>query len=433
MEVLLGVSMDTDMLLPRPPHSRVLIVGASARAAAESAANAGFDVVALDTFADLDQHPAVQMPISHPEGAPCGAGSAARLAMSLRADAAVYLSGFENHPRSVARLARGRRLWGNPPSVLRQVRDPFVVADCLRARGFSLPALLRAQDAGKADAAARWLVKPIASGGGRRVRAWDANLAPTSVSSPMRRTLGHAPRVVPGDCYLQAFVEGTPGSLAFVAAGGGVVPIGLSRQLVGERAFGASGYRYCGSILAPLPLQHGADAHNTLLARATALAGALAQAFGLVGVNGIDFIARDDVPHLIEVNPRWCASMELVERAYGLSVFAAHADACVSRRLPAFDVAKAAAGTPVLGKAVGKAVGKAIVFATSGVTVGDSRLWLGDANVRDVPRPGTRIRARQPICTVFASAADDAACHAALVQRADDIYARVAAWRRRAA
>src|SRR5216110_553778 len=34
------------------------------------------------------------------------------------------------------------------------------------------------------------------------------------------------------------------------ARAGRAVPVGVSRQLVGEHAFGAAGYRYCGNILA---------------------------------------------------------------------------------------------------------------------------------------------------------------------------------------
>jgi len=57
-------------------------------------------------------------------------------------------------------------------------------------------------------------------------------------------------------------------------------------------------------------------------------AAAVCEEFSLVGVNGIDFVATRGIPYAIEVNPRWCASMELVERAFGLSVFGAHAAAC---------------------------------------------------------------------------------------------------------
>ena len=40
--------------------THVLIAGVSTRAAAESAARAGFAVTAIDAFGDLDQHPSVR-------------------------------------------------------------------------------------------------------------------------------------------------------------------------------------------------------------------------------------------------------------------------------------------------------------------------------------------------------------------------------------
>jgi predicted ATP-grasp superfamily ATP-dependent carboligase len=202
------------------------------------------------------------------------------------------------------------------------------------------------------------------------------------------------------------------------------VPLGDTRQLAGEQAFGAAGYRYCGSILAAEgDAQFAGDA--ALVGRACALAGATAEGFGLVGVNGVDFVAREGVPYVIEVNPRWSASMELVERAYGCSVFGAHAAACVDGSLPDFDLLRAR-------RAAG-AVGKAVVFARRGVEVGDIRAWLADADVRDVPHAGERIPAGGPVCTVFAAAPDAAACYIALVHAAERVYAQLAKWARDAA
>jgi predicted ATP-grasp superfamily ATP-dependent carboligase len=109
--------------------------------------------------------------------------------------------------------------------------------------------------------------------------------------------------------------------------------------------------------------------------------------------------------------------MELVERAYGVSVFAAHADACRTGGLPTFDLARA--------RDESRAVGKAIVFARQDLVAGDTRPWLEDPSVRDVPRPGDRIARGQPVCTVFADAPGEQACHAALVRRAERIYAEL--------
>jgi predicted ATP-grasp superfamily ATP-dependent carboligase len=251
-----------------------------------------------------------------------------------------------------------------------------------------------------------WLQKPRSSGGGRGVRR-----------------VRHGERV-PGRAYLQEYVEGTPGSVVFLACGGNAVPIGLSRQIVGDQAFGAAGFQYCGSILAAAgDAQFDRDA--ALVRTAGAMAHAAAEEFGLVGVNGIDFIARDGIPFAIEINPRWSASVELVELAYEFSVFAAHAAACRNGRLPVFDLQAARRTAP--------AMGKAIVFARRDVTVGDTRPWLSNTGVRDVPRPGERISAGRPVCTVFARGKDSTACYAALVRRAASVYSHLAGWERNVA
>jgi predicted ATP-grasp superfamily ATP-dependent carboligase len=415
----------------------VLLAGISTRAAAESAARAGFAVTAIDAFADLDQHAGVRsLSLRRDLGAPVSAHAAARAARRIACDAVAYGSSFENHPGAVTALAVGRALWGNSPEVLRRVRDPIQLAHVLRRRGLEVPAsslstgrsedgplhhsggVPHDSDVGHAlqgvprdrppegGVRREWLVKPLASGGGHRVRPW-------------RRTTR-----VPHGCYLQELVDGTSGSVVFVAAGGRAVPLGLSRQLAGDRAFGASGYRYCGNILAAAgDAVFARDA--PLLDAACALARVVAEEFRVVGLNGIDFVARDGVPYAIEVNPRWSASMELVERAYGLSVFGAHAEACAAGALPTFDLARARRGAG--------AIGKAVVFARRDVVAGDTRAWLADPSVRDVPHPGERIQAGRPFCTVFAAARDAAACYTALVRRADAVYAALATWEREVA
>jgi predicted ATP-grasp superfamily ATP-dependent carboligase len=109
--------------------------------------------------------------------------------------------------------------------------------------------------------------------------------------------------------------------------------------------------------------------------------------------------------------------MELVERQYGVSMFAMHAAACDTGTLPAFDLDRARAGAG--------AYGKAIVFAQRDIVVDDTHAWLADSDVRDVPKAGEHIAAGSPICTVFASGADASTCHANLVARAERIYALV--------
>jgi len=341
---------------------------------AESAARAGYAVTSLDAFGDLDQHPGVRaLSLPRDFGVPFSVGAVVTAAETIETDVIAFLSPFENHPAAVERLARGRVVWGNDASVLRRAREPR-----------ALPSTGSAPD--------RWLVKPRASGGGHGVGWWNPGDA------------------VPAGSHVQPFVDGAPGSIVFVAARGKVVPLSLTRQLVGESAFGASGFRYCGNILTTGPLT----------ASAVRVARDAAREFDLVGVNCIDFIAQGDVAVPIEINPRWSASMELVERAHGVSVFGAHAGACTTGDLPSFDLASAGETAEVFGKA--------IVFARHDVTCADTHAWLTDPTVRDVPHPGEDIPAGRPVCTVFATGADTNACHANLVTRASRVYETLESW-----
>ena len=386
-------------------REHVLIAGISCRAAAESAGRAGFRVTALDAFADLDQHPAVHaLSVKRDFDTAPTAVAMTRATAAVSADAVCYLSPFENHPRAVSSLAAGRALWGNSPETLRRVRDPLGLRNVLAQNGFAAPRVANVSNGlndpndsnGSNDPnVSEWLVKPFSSGGGNRIRHWEGEPVP-------RRS------------YLQERIDGTPGSILFAAARGRCVPLGLSRQLAGDLNFGATGYRYCGSILAPLEDPQFTNGH-ALLATATAMARCIASEFGLVGINGIDFIARGGLPYAVEVNPRWSASLEVAERAFGTALFRAHADACRTGALPAFDLALSLRDAPV--------VGKAVVYAQRTGIAPDTRAWLEDSMVRDVPRAGEIFRKGQPICSVFATARDSDACYAALVERAESIYA----------
>ena len=365
----------------------LVVAGVTTRALALSAARAGWVVTAVDAFGDLDLRSGVRV-IALPRGdRPFDPSAAARAARDVPADAAAYTSSFENHPAAVAALTGDRRLLGNPPHVLERVRDPFLLMRVLRRAGFAVPAT-RATPPSAVAPRHRWLLKPRRSGGGHGTSVWHPGL-------PVARQR-----------YLQERVAGIVGSVTFLADGRRALVLGISRQLVGERGFGGRGFRYCGSLLGRGLF----DEEPALLAHASAMAEGVTREFGLVGLNGIDFVARDGVPWPIEVNPRYSASMELLERAADVSLFALHAAAC-GGRLPAVPPASPR-----------RMHGKAIVYARRAITAGDTRGWLRDVSIADVPQPGERIPRGRPICTVFASARSESACRDALAARAAAIY-----------
>ena len=367
---------------------RVLIAGVSARAMAESTARAGYRVVAVDAFADLDLRGIAQViPLRQEYGTQFTAFAAAAAARGVAAEAVAYTSNFENYPDAVDTLAAGHHLLGNRSAILRRVRDPLGLMRYLRGAGFATPRT-RATPVSHREKGA-WLLKPRRSGGGHGVTVWRRG------------------QRVPRTHYLQERIKGMPGSVVFAADGRRAVLLGLSRQLMGDSHFAATGFRYCGSLIGPPPALFSDS--EALLEIATELITAVTQEFGLVGVNGIDFIARDGVPYPLEVNPRYSASMELIERAGALSIFEVHSQACQGRlpaRLPGML----------------RVEGKAIVFARQAVRMGQTRRWLDDSSVADVPHPGETISRSRPICTVFARAKDAATCYKQLIRRAAAVY-----------
>jgi uncharacterized protein len=379
------------------PRTHVLIAGVTTRAMAVSAARAGYRVTAVDGFGDLDLLAVAEViTLSATRFDPLAAAIAAE---GVPAGLVAYTSNLENHPKAVERLARGRRLLGNSPAVLTRVRNPIALASLLRRQGFATPAT-RATPVTKSGGAT-WLLKPRRSGGGHGV------------------VVCRHPRPVPRGSYLQERIAGVPGSVIFAANGDNAVVLGLSRQLVGDSRFGSWGFRYCGSLVGSratpvFPRQ------GELLETAVAMASAVTREFGLVGLNGIDFIARKGVPYPIEVNPRYSASMELLERAHGLSMFEVHVRACQGT-LPSEIEARSGIE------------GKAIVFARREVILGSTEAWVGHRSFGDVPHAGERIPGGRPICTVFAGGPDQATCLRRLVRQAGVVYRRVKARARRAA
>ncbi|HOT23158.1 MAG TPA: ATP-grasp domain-containing protein [Thermoleophilia bacterium] len=395
----------------------------STRAMAESAARAGARVVAVDFFGDRDQTRAAKSrAVRRDLGLPATAAGLARAALDVGVDAVVYGANLENHPDLVARLARKRRVLGNEAAAVRAVRDWRVLRRFCAEESVACPMTLFAgEEPSSCERERRWLRKRLRSGGGHGVRRWDG-------------------RPLDGAHLLQEEVQGRAASASFVADGHAARVFALSEQLTGDRALGARGRVWCGNIL-PLVAPSRASVEVRLRAEVERLATLLTRRFGLRGVNGIDLVVHETsdgglVPYLVEVNPRFTASMELAELAYGVSVFSLHLEGCAGRLPAARPAEEGGMGGAAQGSAGGAAqchpagvLGKAVVYARRPVVTPDTgpwleemldRAWLRGAvpAVRDIPASGERIAAGHPVCTVFAAAADREACLADLREAA---------------
>jgi predicted ATP-grasp superfamily ATP-dependent carboligase len=371
----------------------VLIVGVSARAFVESARRSrlGHRIRAADHFGDFDLRMLCDVrSIKRDLRLPYDARHLLSAARGLGFDAVAYTANLENHPSVLERLSRGRPVLGNQAAVLRRVRDPGRVFSFLKAAGVPAPEVSLSGEVPAHRPVTRWLRKPVRSGGGHGVSF-------------------HAPGdpLEPG-YVLQEYVDGIPCSAVFAANGEESRLLGISEQLVGDKGFGAEGFRYCGSILG-LP-GDGPVVWTDLSRQVQRVIQVITGEFGLVGVNGLDFILKESTVYPLEVNPRYTASMEVVERARGINIFEVHLAACEGR-LPGVDLATLVGG---------ERLGKAIVFADRDVVFRDPERWFA-WGARDLPFHGERISTGGPICTVFAAGRDRAECYDGLLRAAGEI------------
>jgi len=357
---------------------KTLIAGLTTRAIAESARRAGCEIVTIDLFGDLDQKRLCENVSLRERGLRYSAAAFLEVARGLEYDAVAYCGGLENEPDLVAELASGKPLLGNEPQTLRRVRDPGLLFPFLSSRGFAVPRTIGVGS--PRPRGGRWLRKPIHGGGGQGIGFWNGE------------------PLLPG-AILEEYLEGVPASAAFVADGRRSVVLGWTEQLRGPRDF-----VYGGNLL---PL----DAPPAALEEVRAIADAVTVEFGLRGLNGLDFVLRDGRPAPVEINPRYCASMELVERAANLPLFRLHLAAC--------------GGTVPDEWTLGDGFwGKAIVYARSTVAVGNTPAWI-TRGVRDVPHPGEVIAKGRPVCTVLAWGPTRAVCQGRLQAEADTIWESV--------
>ena len=226
-------------------------------------------------------------------------------------------------------------------------------------------------------------------------------------------------------CF-QKRIEGTPCAAVYVAADGEARLLGVTRQLIGEPWLRSHGFQYSGSI-GPWPV-----AENTLATLAR-LGSMLSEQFELVGLFGVDFILdHDERVWTIEVNPRYTASVEVVERFTGVKAIAMHVAACGGDSA-ALEAGKANcyAGDDVSRSA--ECHGKATLFATrDGVVSQEFAEYCNEESLRspwpglgDVPTAGTPIENGRPVLTIFASGTSVAEVEQRLRERVVDVEGRL--------
>jgi predicted ATP-grasp superfamily ATP-dependent carboligase len=242
----------------------------------------------------------------------------------------------------------------------------------------------------------------------REAAGWLAKRAGGCGGAHIRRAAGalRDVRAPPADAYYQRVQHGVPMSALFLADGAAFRLVALNRLIV--RRLDDRPYVYAGAV-GPVSDR----ALERTIAQALAL---LVPEFGLRGLASLDFIADDAAGvHLLEINPRPSASMQLHAQAWPAGLMRAHVRA-LRGRLPAMP--------PRHGDGVR---GHSTVFAER---AGRFDAASADALARaghhhDLPAAGSCFARGDPVCTVSAQAAGLDQATSLLHVRAEQVLARL--------
>ena len=352
----------------------LIIVGASARAAAFSAYRAGYTPYWLDQFGDEDLRQRFRGEIisDYPK-------DAVSLISKAPDTPFIFTGALENHPGVLEELCRQRTLLGNMKPDCHSVRDPSGLNEVFRRNRIPCPDIKADGDIATPD---DWLIKPRFGAGGIGVGFYDG-------------------QTVKADHYLQQYLTGDSFSAVFIGGRGGCRLLGVTRQLVGMPEFHAREFGYCGSI-GPI------DLDDTDKCQWNRIGAVVNGEFGLRGLFGIDAIKQGDKIYPVEVNPRYTASVEVLELALGIHAVKFHCHACRNRSVNIEE------------RVPRHLIGKAILYAPKDLIFEECE--IDGFSIADIPAPGTEIIKGHPITTVMVTGNSIFSIRESLERAADSIF-----------
>jgi predicted ATP-grasp superfamily ATP-dependent carboligase len=365
-----------------------LIVALSGRALALAVRRSGRCAIVLDLFGDEDMRASADASLvvagDFDAGFDADALVAAAEALAPAASPArvglSYAAGLEARPQLLTRLAAGRRLYGNTPETVARTKDPRTFFALLARLGIPYPEISYTMPSDPA----RWLTKRVGGSGGGHVEPAEAGAAP-----------------VPG-CYLQRRIEGRAVGVSFLADGRRSFVLGFGEQWSSPRP-GSAAHRF-GGLLQP------ADVSRRVADAIPSALDALVGELGLVGLNSLDLIVDGDSFHVLEVNPRPGANLDIFDRDDSAGLFGWHVAACEGR-------------LPAQWSPPPKTTAMSVLYADRALQVPTHLSW--PSWVADRPAPGARIECGAPICTILAAGSSRPAVREAIAARTAFVFANL--------
>ena len=392
----------------------LLVIGVDTVSVANSAKKAGYKIYTVDYFGDLDLRQVCmkyKSIIQQKTGKSCGKieerfnpkiflRMTKDLLKNTEIDAILLSSGLDDYLDVLNELNDLIPILGNHPRTIEKVREKQTFFKELKRLGIPYPetAFVRTVKEAKVVAAEIGypvVMKPSTGFGGTNVRM--------AKNSSELELLFQNIYSEHDEILIQKFIRGKHASLSLIASSKNVVrTLTINEQLLGlPYVFQSEPFGYCGNIV-PLTLP------PSTLKKCKYIAQKLTLHFKLVGSNGIDFvISRENIPYVMEVNPRFQGTLECVEHVLSVNLVKSHVDACIYGTLPTIK------RTPHF-------------FCTRLILYSPMRIIAPDltsfVEVRDIPLLNTIIEKNEPLCSVIATGDNRQTCLSKAKKVAQKIY-----------
>jgi predicted ATP-grasp superfamily ATP-dependent carboligase len=354
-------------------NGKLIVAAIASRSYVEAAVLAGFDVVAIDAFADAD----VQSLATHCYQVVFSEGQLDRKQLFNALDdidlrhgltqfvGFCYGAGFEKTPNILSVINERVTVLGNTTDVVNTCKAPATFFGLCEKLQLPFPAVMHERPFDSHQ----WMSKVIGGSGGEHIR---------QLSDMQDKKME--------DVYYQRFQPGMAISCLFIASESSVEVVGFSELWLDSND--DSPFRYGGAV------GH-VELSEQVKGRFASHVVKLSQAMGLVGINSCDAIYDGDEVYLLEVNPRLSATMGLYSgSAYsGGLLMGKHIVASQHKR---HENVIRSNGVSQTSKA------HQVVYAEHSLSVKDDIIWPEWAC--DVPKLGSRFSVGMPICTVIAEA-----------------------------
>jgi uncharacterized protein len=355
---------------------QIIIAAISSRAYVQAAVDAGFEVIAIDAFCDVDTQKLALQTLK--VDALNGSFKAEAFYKALTQIDYTHVlgmtigAGFEAVPELLeAPPLKEIPAIFNAASVIKSVKNPTTFFEFLDGIEAPHPAIQLVRPANTVG----WLRKQIGGSGGAHIKP----VLPLDLAEKL-------------PVYYQQQCAGEPYGCLFLADGSHAQLIGFHQQWCAPSI--AQQYRFGGAVSQ-------AEISDEVAKKIEVYVQAITRHFGLRGINSLDFLLNNNELNILEVNPRLSTSLQLYSAKKG-NLFAAHVQACLGQAID----------WPIVDK---KSRAMQVIYTNKTAHVPAEMDWPDW--VADVPQPNAEIAAGAPICTVLADARSAKLAHKKLMQR----------------